>query len=143
MVGGNCERDPSSPKLPWPTRPSLELTEQKRKGTRVVTLTIRERGGVRKVGHTTMASAEKSSLRGAVIFKEKLIRLNGYPKPYPMVFHVSIVRWWPPSGGLYSELTSSMTPAHNRQGLTLSEVSYGAVCTAYRLAILSRYMQGV
>ena len=33
----------------------------------------------------TMASAQKSSIGSAVGFKEKLIRLNGYPKPYPMV----------------------------------------------------------
>ena len=56
--GGNGKRDPSSPTLPWPRRPALGLTEQKRRGTRVVTLRIRERFGLWKVGHTTMVPAQ-------------------------------------------------------------------------------------
>ena len=39
-------------------RPELELTEQKRRGTRVVTLRVRERGVLLKVGYTTMTSAQ-------------------------------------------------------------------------------------
>ena len=53
-------------------------------------LRVRERGGLRKVGHTTMASAKKPSLRGADGFKENLSRLNGYPKHYPMMVHTPI-----------------------------------------------------
>ena len=40
-----------------PRRPALELTEQKRR-TRVVTLRVRDRDGLRKVGHTAMALAQ-------------------------------------------------------------------------------------
>ena len=45
--------------------------------------------------------SQKSSFRGAIGFKEKLISLNGYPKPYPMVVHTPIVSRWPPRGDLY------------------------------------------
>ena len=44
------EWDPSSPTLLWPRRPALELTEQKRRETRVVTCRVSERGGLQKVG---------------------------------------------------------------------------------------------
>ena len=67
-----------------------------------MTLRGRERGGLWKVGYTTIASDQKSSLRGAVSFKEKLIRLNGYHKPYPMVVHTSVLSQWPPRGDLDS-----------------------------------------
>ena len=118
---GNSERDPSSPTLPWPRRPALELTEQKRRVTRVVTLRVRERGGLWKVGHTTMASAKNPHSGVPLALKEKLIRLNGYPKPYPMVVHAPTINRWPPRGGLDSEFPSPWTPAHDRQGLALSD----------------------
>ena len=51
---------------------------------------VRKRGGLQKVGHTTMASAQ-NRLRGIDDFKEKLIRFNGYPKTYPMVVLMPIV----------------------------------------------------
>ena len=50
--------------LPWPRRPALASTEQTKRGTRVVTLRVRERGGLRNVGHTTMASGSLMSLYG-------------------------------------------------------------------------------
>ena len=83
-------------------------------------LRVRERGELRKIGHTTMASAQMFSLKGAVGFKEKLIRLNGYSKPYPKVVHTPMVGRWPPGGGLDSEFASLRTPAHDRQGFALS-----------------------
>ena len=58
--GGSGERDLSSPTLPWPRCPALESTEHKRRETNVVTLRVRESGGLWKVGHTTMASAQYS-----------------------------------------------------------------------------------
>ena len=51
--------------------------------------------------------------------KNMLIRLNGYPKPYPKVVHTPIDSWWLPRGGLDSEFPSPRTPAHDRQGLAL------------------------
>ena len=64
----------------------------------------------------------KSSLWSAVGFQEKLklIRLNGYPKTYPMVARTPIVNRWPPRVGLDSEFPSPRSPAHDRQGLALS-----------------------
>ena len=82
---GNGERDPSSPTLPWPCSPALELKEQKRRGTGVVTLRLIERGGLRKVGYTTVASALNPHSGESLALKVKLIRLNSSPKPYPMV----------------------------------------------------------
>ena len=64
--------------------------------------------------------SSKSSLRCAVGFWEKLIRLNHYLKPYPMVVQTPIVSRWPPRGGLDSRFPSHRTPAHDRQGLVLS-----------------------
>ena len=62
-----------------------------------------------------------SSLRGTVGSKEKLIRLNGYPKPFLMLVQRPIVSRWPPRGGLDSKFISPRTPAHDRQGLALSD----------------------
>ena len=104
----NGERDPSSPTLPWFHCPALELTEQKRRLTGVVSLRVKERGGLWKVGYTTMPSAPKSLLRGAIGFKEKLIHLNGYAKPYRVVVHTPIVNRWPLKGGLDSEFPSTI-----------------------------------
>ena len=62
----------------------MELTEQKRRRTRVVTLRDRERWTAEGRSHN-FGFSPKSSLGGAVGFKEKLIRLNGYPKRYHRV----------------------------------------------------------
>ena len=67
---GNGERDPSS----WRVRPALELTEQKIRGTRVVTLRVREIGELQKVGHTTMASATSPVASAQLQPKNKLVR---------------------------------------------------------------------
>ena len=79
--------DPSSPTLKWPRRPALELTEQKRRETRVVTLRAREKGGLQKVGHTTMAQPNILA-RVFHLIVNKLIHFKGYPKTYPMVVHM-------------------------------------------------------
>ena len=83
----------------------------------VVTLRVRERGGLRKHNY---GFSPKSSPRGAVGFKEKLIRLNSYPKPYPILVHTPIVSRWPPRSGLESEFPSPRTPVYDRHGLALS-----------------------
>ena len=64
-----------------------------------MTLRVRERLRVkerlRKVGHTTMASAQNphSGVQLALL-KEKLIRLNGYPKPYLIMVHTLATKGW-------------------------------------------------
>ena len=86
-----------------------------------MTLRVRERGGLRKVGHTTMASAQNPHSWVPLALKEKLISLNGYPKPYPIVVHTPIVSKWPPSGGVDSKFSyPNRIPAHDRQGIALS-----------------------
>ena len=79
----------------------------------------RERWSVQGRSHNYGVSI-KSSLRGAVGFKEKLIRLSGYTKPYPMVVYTPTVSRWPPKDGLDSEFPSLRIPAHDGHGLTLS-----------------------
>ena len=69
---------------------------------------------------TQLWSQPKILTQGFVSFKEKLKRLNGYPKPFPMMVHLPTVGRWPPRGGLDLEFPSSRTPTHDRQGLVLS-----------------------
>ena len=72
-----------------------DATEEKR--NRVVTLWVRERGGLLKVGHKTMASAQNPHSEVRLIgLKEKLIRLNDQ-NPHPLVVHTSIVSRLPPT----------------------------------------------
>ena len=79
----------------------------------------------------------KSSLSGAVGFKEKCIRLNGYPKPYPMVVHMPKVSQWPPRDGLDSELPSPRTPAHAGRALRLVAAMPGSLVRGCLLVIYS------
>ena len=51
-------------------RPALEFTEQERRVTRVVTLRVRERGGLQKVSHTTVASAQYPHSRVPLALKK-------------------------------------------------------------------------
>ena len=102
-----------------PSSNGVDGTEERR-GTWVVTLRIRERGILRKVGHTTMASAHYPS-SGVPLANNKLISPNGYSKPYPMVVCTPKVSRSPPRGGLDSEFPCPRTLAHDRQGLVLSD----------------------
>ena len=75
------------------TSTGVEATEEKR--NRVVTLRVREKGGLLKVSHKTMASAQNPHTEVRLIgLKEKLIRLNDQ-NPHPLVVHTPIVSRWP------------------------------------------------
>ena len=112
------ERDQSSPTLPWVRRPALELTEQNWRGTRVLTLRIRERGGLRKVGHTTMALAQYPP-SGVLWLKISSSASMATLSHTQMVVRMPKVSRWPPRGGLDSEFPSPMAPARDRQSLAL------------------------
>ena len=95
--------------------------EKKRRGIRVVTLRIRHKMGLQKVGHThtNMASVQYRH-SGVDMSSNKLIRLSGYPRPYPMVVRTLKVSRWPPRGGLDSDFPTPRTPIHHSQGFTPS-----------------------
>ena len=84
-----------------------------------MTLRVRERGGLCKVGHTNMASAQ--NLHSGV-------QLALYKSSSTSMATLSHIPWrvvrpvirLPPRGGLDSEFPSSRTPAHDRQGFALS-----------------------
>ena len=84
--------------------------ERKRRGTRVETFRVRERGGVQKVCHTTMATAQYPS-SGV-----PLIKISSSAS---MVTSAKVSRWLP-RDGLDSEFPSPRTPARDRQFLAIS-----------------------
>ena len=108
--GGQSFKTQHKPK----DRNPIHLSEQKRRGTRVVTLCVREWGGLWKVGHTIMASAQH----------------------FHLVVHTPKVIQWPTRGGLDTEFPSPRIPAHDRQGLALS--SYYAMQLVYGCILVIR-----
>ena len=91
-----------------------------------MTLRVRKRESVEGRSHN-YGFRPKSSLRGAIVFKEKLIRLGGYPKPYQMVVHAPIVSRRPIRGGLDSVVPSPRTPARAGRALRLVATMSGSL----------------
>ena len=79
----------------------------------------------------------KSSLRGAVGFDENLIRLNGSPKPYPMVVHTPIVSRWLPRGGWIQSFLLLGHPPMTGRASRLAVAMTGSLVRGCLLAILS------
>ena len=77
------------------------------------------RGGLRKVGHTTTASAQYPP-SGMPLAENKLIRLNGYPKPCPMVVRTTKRQSVTTKEWFLFRVSSQRTPACNRQDFALS-----------------------